>query len=129
MASVNKVILIGNLTKDIEVKRFPNGDAVANFSIATNEDWVKDGQKQERVEYHNLVVYGKTAENCGKYLAKGSPVYVEGSLRTRSFDDKNGNKRYITEVHVQRVQFLGAPGGGREDSGSHRHEDVDNTFA
>ena len=115
MASVNKVILIGNLTKDIEVKRFPNGDAVANFSIATNEEWMKDGQKQERVEYHNLVVYGKTAENCGKYLAKGRPVYVEGSLRTRSFDDKNGTKRYITEIHVQRIQFLGgAPGGSRE---------------
>jgi single-strand DNA-binding protein len=93
---------------------------VARFPVATSEVWNdKDGQRQERTEWHNVVVWGKQGETCGQYLAKGRQVYVEGSIRTRQYDDKDGNKRYITEVIAQRVQFLGgrggdAPGRGRE---------------
>jgi single-strand DNA-binding protein len=87
---------------------------VANFSIATSEQWNdRDGKKQERTEWHNIVVWGKQAEHCGQYLSKGRQVYVEGSIRTRSYDDKSGNKRYITEIVAQRIQFLGGGGGTR----------------
>ena len=106
--SVNKVILIGNLGKDPEVRFTQTGSAVANFSIATSEQWNdRDGKRQERTEWHNIVVWGKQAETCGQYLAKGRQVYVEGSIRTRSYDDKTGTKRYITEVVAQRIRFLG----------------------
>jgi single-strand DNA-binding protein len=112
--SVNKVILVGNLGKDPEVRFTNTGSAVANFSIATSEVWNdRDGKRQERTEWHNVVVWGKTAEHCGQYLAKGRQVYIEGSIRTRSYDDKSGNKRYVTEVVAQRVQFLGGGGGTR----------------
>ena len=112
--SVNKVILVGNLGKDPEVRFTNTGSAVANFSIATSDVWNdRDGKRQERTEWHNIVVWGKTAEHCGQYLAKGRQVYIEGSIRTRSYDDKSGNKRYITEVVAQRVQFLGGGGGTR----------------
>ncbi len=108
--SVNKVLLIGNLGKDPEV-RFTG--TVARFPIATSEVWNdNEGQRQERTEWHNVVVWGKQAETCGQYLAKGRQVYVEGSIRTRQYDDKDGNRRYITEVIGQRVQFLGGGGGG-----------------
>ena len=112
--SVNKVILIGNLGKDPEVRFTQTGSAVANFSIATSEQWNdRDGTRQERTEWHNIVVWGKQAETCGQYLAKGRQVYVEGSIRTRSYDDKSGNKRYITEIVAQRIRFLGGGGGTR----------------
>ncbi len=112
--SVNKVILVGNLGKDPEVRYTQTGNAVANFSIATSEQWNdRDGKKQERTEWHNIVVWGKSAEHCGQYLSKGRQVFVEGSIRTRSYDDKSGNKRYITEIVAQRVQFLGSGGGSR----------------
>jgi single-strand DNA-binding protein len=112
--SVNKVILVGNLGKDPEVRFTNTGNAVANFSIATSEVWNdRDGKRQERTEWHNIVVWGKQAEHCGQYLAKGRQVYIEGSIRTRSYDDKSGNKRYVTEVVAQRVQFLGGGGGTR----------------
>ena len=112
--SVNKVILVGNLGKDPEVRFTNTGSAVANFSIATSDVWNdRDGKRQERTEWHNIVVWGKTAEHCGQYLAKGRQVYIEGSIRTRSYDDKSGNKRYVTEVVAQRVQFLGGGGGTR----------------
>ena len=114
MASVNKVVLIGNLGKDPEIRYTQGGDPIANFSLATSEAWTdKSGQKQERTEWHNVVVWGKQAETCGQYLAKGRQVYVEGSIRTRQYDDKDGNRRYMTEVIAQRVQFLGGGGGGR----------------
>lgn len=129
MASVNLTILVGRLGKDPELRKTTTGKAVCSFSVATSEQWTTNGQKQEHTEWHNVVVWGPQAEACGKYLTKGKEVYVEGSSRTRNYDDKDGNKRYITEIIANRVQFLGAPGGGREDSGSHRHEDVDNTFA
>src|SRR6476620_583829 len=112
--SVNKVILVGNLGKDPEVRFTQTGSAVANFSIATSEQWNdRDGKRQERTEWHNIVVWGKQAETCGQYLAKGRQVYVEGSIRTRSYDDKSGVKRYLTEVVPQRVQSLGGGGGTR----------------
>lgn len=109
MASgVNKVILIGNLGADPEVRYTSSGGAVGNFSLATNESWTdKNGQKQERTEWHRIVVWGKTAENCGQYLSKGRQVYIEGRLQTRDWMDKEGNKRYTTEVVAQSVRFLG----------------------
>ena len=113
MASVNKVILVGNLGKDPEVRFTPSGQAVAKFPIATTDTWTdQGGQRQEKTEWHNVVVWGKQAENCGQYLAKGRQVYVEGAIRSRSYDDKDGNKRYVTEIVAQRVQFLGGGGGG-----------------
>lgn len=112
--SVNKVILIGNLGKDPEVRFTQTGSAVASFPIATSEQWNdREGKRQERTEWHNIVVWGKQGEMCGQYLSKGRQVYVEGSIRTRSYDDKSGNKRYITEIVAQRIRFLGGGGGQR----------------
>ena len=112
--SVNKVILIGNLGKDPEVRYTTNGKAVARFSLATSEVWNDaDGNRQERTEWHNIVVWGKQGETCAQYLAKGRQTYIEGSIRNRSYDDKNGQKRYITEIVAQRVRFLGGGGGTR----------------
>lgn len=116
MASVNKVILIGNLGQDPEVRVTGTGQKVANFNIATTDRWTdKGGQKQEKTEWHRIVVWGPQAENCGQYLAKGRQVYIEGRLQTRQWDDKEGNKRYTTEVVAQRVQFLGGPSGERRN--------------
>ena len=115
---VNKVIIVGNLGKDPEVRFTPNGKAVAKFPVATTEKWTdQQGQRQERTEWHNIVVWGKQAENCGQYLAKGRQVFIEGSIRSRSYDDKDGNKRYITEVVARDVRFLGG-GGGRGAAGA-----------
>lgn len=114
--SVNKVILMGRLGKDPELKYTPSGAAVCNFSIATTESWndKSSGQKQERTEWHRIVVWGKLAELCNQYLAQGRQVYVEGSLQTRSWDDKDGNKRYTTEINAKTVQFI----GNKNDSSS-----------
>lgn len=107
MASVNKVILVGNLCADVDLRYLPDGKAAAELRIATNESWVgKDGQKQEKTEYHRVQVWDKRAENCAKYLQKGSKVYVEGSLQTRSWDDKDGKKTYVTEIRSSEVTFL-----------------------
>jgi single-strand DNA-binding protein len=112
--SVNKVILIGNLGKDPEVRYTANGRAVARFPIATSEVWNDaEGHRQERTEWHNIIVWGKQGETCGQYLAKGRQAYIEGSIRTRSYDDKTGQKRYVTEIIAQRVRFLGGGGGTR----------------
>lgn len=111
--SVNKVILIGHLGQNPEVKYTPSGAAVANFSVATNESWQdKSGQRQEKTEWHRVVVWGKTAENCGQYLSKGRQVYLEGRLQTRQWQDKDGQTKYTTEVQAQTVQFLGGAGAG-----------------
>ncbi|MCP4712739.1 MAG: single-stranded DNA-binding protein [Planctomycetes bacterium] len=111
MAGVNKAILIGNLGKDPELRYTPGGQAVASFSLATGEKWRdKDGNMQDRTEWHNIVVWGRMAENAKEYLAKGRPVYIEGRIQTRSWDDKDGNKRYTTEIVAQRLQFLGSRG-------------------
>ena len=116
---VNKAIIVGNLGRDPEVRFTPSGKAVARFSVATTERWTdQQGQKQERTEWHNIVVWGRQAETCGQYLAKGRQVFIEGSIRSRSYDDKDGNKRYITEIIASDVQFLG--GGGREGGGGAR---------
>ncbi len=113
MAGVNKVILIGNLGKDPELKYLPSGQAVATFSLATTEKWTdKTGKRQERTEWHNIVVYGKPAENVNQYLKKGRSAYVEGRITTRSWDDRDGNKKYKTEIVANTVQFLGGPGQG-----------------
>ena len=110
---VNKVILIGNLGSDPEVKYTPNGAPVANFSLATNESWNdKDGQRQERTEWHRLVLWSKLAEIAGQYLKKGAKIYVEGRLQTRSWDDQSGQKRYMTEVVVNDMQMLDSRGEG-----------------
>ena len=115
---VNKVILIGNLGNDPEVRYTQGGQAVANFRIATTEQWTgKDGQQQERTEWHNIVVWGKSAENCGKYLSRGRQVYVDGRLQTREWQDKEGQKRYTTEVVANDIQFLGGGGGGAGGGG------------
>jgi single-strand DNA-binding protein len=115
MGSVNKVILIGNLGADPELKYTPSNRPVCNLSLATNEVFKdKSGQRQERTEWHRVTVWGDSAENCSKYLAKGRTVYIEGRLQTRSWDDKEGKKRYSTEVVADRVVFLGGGGGGAE---------------
>lgn len=107
--SVNKVLLIGRLGNDPEVKAIGQGSTVAQFNIATSENWVdKSGQKQERTEWHRIVVWGKLADICGKHLSKGRQVYVEGRLQTRSWEDKQGQKRYTTEIVANTVQFLGS---------------------
>src|ERR1044072_3197200 len=112
--SVNKAILVGNIGKDPEVRFTGSGKAVCKFSLATSSTWNdNDGNKQERTEWHNIIVWGKQGENCGQYLAKGRQAYIEGSIRTRSYDDKTGQKRYVTEIIAQRVRFLGGGGGGR----------------
>lgn len=111
--ALNKVMIIGNLGNDPDVKYTPSGAAVANFSVATNESWTnKDGQKQEKVEWHRVTVWGKLAEVCKEYLHKGKQVYVEGKLQTRQWDDKEGVKRYTTEIVASQVQFLGSAGQG-----------------
>jgi single-strand DNA-binding protein len=113
MASLNKVLLIGNLGRDPETRYMPSGGAVCNFSIATTDSW-KDkqtGQKQEKTEWHNIVMYGKLAEIAQQYLKKGSPVYVEGRLQTRKWQDKNtGADRYSTEIVADQMQMLGGRG-------------------
>ena len=115
MASVNKVILIGNLGADPETRYLPSGDAVANIRIATTEVWKdKGGEKQEHTEWHRIAFFGKLAEIAGEYLKKGSPVYVEGRIRTRKWQDKEGQDRYSTEIVADRMQLLGGRGGGSE---------------
>lgn len=110
--SVNKVILIGRLGQDPEVRYTPSGAAVSNFSVATNENWVdKSGQKQERTEWHRVVVWGKQAELCKQYITKGRQVYVEGKLQTRQWQDQSGQTKYTTEIQAQTIRFLGAGAG------------------
>ena len=129
---VNKVILIGNLGSDPEVKYTPSGVPVANFSLATTETWSdKSGERQERTEWHRLVLWRKLAEIAGQYLKKGGRLYVEGKLQTRSWDDQNGQKRYTTEVVVDDMQMLDsrsesaeASGGWSGDPGSTTVEDA-----
>ncbi len=112
---INKVILVGNLGQDPEVRYMPSGDAIANLRIATSDTWTdkQSGQKQERTEWHTVVLFKRLAEIAGEYLRKGSQVYIEGSLRTRKWQDKNGQDRYSTEIVASEMQLLGSrPGGG-----------------
>lgn len=127
-AGVNKVILVGNLGNDPELRYTGAGTPVCNFRVATNEQWYdKEGQKQERTEWHRIVTWAGLAENCGQYLEKGRQVYIEGKMQTRQWEDREGNKRYTTEVVALNVQFLGKrPQGERqeEDTGSHQSSDT-----
>jgi single-strand DNA-binding protein len=126
MASVNKVILIGNLGRDPETRYMPDGGAITNISIATTDTWKdKQGEKQEKTEWHRVAFFGKLAEIAGEYLKKGSQVYVEGRLQTRKWQDKEGVEKYTTEIVADRMQMLGSrqgmgggAGGGERDSGS-----------
>ncbi|MBP6634039.1 MAG: single-stranded DNA-binding protein [Kofleriaceae bacterium] len=116
-AGVNKVILVGHLGADPDMRYTPSGQGVCELRVATSESWNdKNGQRQERTEWHRVVVWGKRAEVCAKYLAKGRQVYVEGRIQTRSYDDKEGVKRYMTEVIANDVQFLGS--GNRDGAGA-----------
>ena len=118
MGSVNKVILVGRLGADPEVKHLQNDRAVCNLSVATSEQW-KDkqtGQKQEKTEWHRVTVWGEQAENCGKFLAKGREVYIEGKLQTRSYE-KDGQKHYATDIIADRITFLGGGERGHRDTG------------
>lgn len=117
MASLNKVLLIGNLGKDPEIRSMSNGKSVANFSVATSEQWKnKDtGQKQEKTEWHNIVAYDKLADIIGQYLRKGSKMYLEGRLQTRKWTDKEGKDRYTTEIICNEMQML----DGKKDGGSY----------
>ena len=116
---INKVILVGNLGKDPEVRYMPSGKAVTNFSIATSESWTdkSTGDKQERTEWHNIVLFDKLGEIAAEYLRKGSQVYIEGSLRTRKWQDKEGKDRYTTEIVGRDMQMLGSRGGAGGGSG------------
>jgi len=118
MAGVNKAILVGNLGKDPELRYTQGGQAVVNFPIATSEQWTdKNGERQERTEWHRIVVWGKVGELCAQYLSKGRTVYVEGRIQTREWEDKDGNKRNTTEINAQTVQFLGGPRGDSSGAG------------
>jgi single-strand DNA-binding protein len=124
MGSVNKCILVGNLGKDIELRYTTGGAAVATLSLATTEVWNdKAGQKQEKTEWHRVVLWGKQAESLQEYLLKGRQIYIEGRIQTRQWDDRDGNKRYTTEVRADRVVLLGSRGsggGGSSGGGSGR---------
>jgi single-strand DNA-binding protein len=133
MAGVNKVILIGNLGRDPELRYTQNGQAVANFTLATTENWrdKSSGERVERTEWHRIVAWGRTGELCAQYLSKGRTVYVEGRLQTNEWEDKEGIKRRTTEINANTVQFLGGPrgeggrGGGGGEGGSGRSGGAD----
>ena len=113
MGSVNKVILVGNLGRDAELRFTAGGAAVSTLNLATTEVWNdKQGQKQEKTEWHRIVLWGKQAESLQEYLVKGKQIYVEGRLQTRQWDDKEGNTRYTTEIKADRITLLGGGGGG-----------------
>ena len=127
--SLNKVMLIGHLGSDPELRYTQGGQPVANFNLATNEKWTKDGKTQEKTEWHKVVVWGKMAETCEKYLKKGRQAYIEGKLQTREWEDKDGQKRYTTEVVAMTVQFIGGEsGGGKRGGGKHQEASYDQSF-
>ena len=118
MGTVNKVIIVGNMGRDAEVRYTPGGAAVATLSLATTDVWNdKAGQRQEKTEWHRVVLWGKQAETLAEYLTKGRQIYVEGRLQTRQWDDKDGNKRYTTEIRSDRVVLLGGRGGSTGEGG------------
>ncbi len=125
MASVNKVILVGNLGRDPEVRRMPSGDAMVNLSIATTDTWKdKGGERQEKTEWHRVVMFGRVAEVAGEYLKKGSQAYFEGRLQTRKWTDKEGQDKYTTEVVADRMQMLGSRSGSGGGGGGESHSSV-----
>lgn len=123
--SVNKVILLGRLGKDPEIKYTQNGNAVCNFTMATSETWNdKSGQKQERTEWHRIVVWGKLAELCNQYLSKGREAFVEGKLQTRSWEGQDGKKNYTTEIMADNVRFVGGSAGASASNGRSQNNDM-----
>ena len=128
MRGFNKAIIMGNLGRDPELRYTSSGTPVANFSVATSESWTnkQTQNREERTEWHNVVVWGKMGENCAEYLKKGRPVFIEGRIQTRSWDDKEGKKRYTTEIVANSVQFLGSRSGASATSSS---EDEDMPMA
>ncbi len=122
--SVNKVILIGNLTRDPELRYTPQGTAVASFGLATNREWVSEGQKKEAADFHNVVAWNKLAELCSQLLAKGSKVYVEGRLQTRDWQNNNGEKRYKTEVVIDQMILLSSGRSGADGDSQSEDQDV-----
>ena len=124
MGSVNKVILVGNLGRDVELRYTPGGAAVGTLSLATTEVWNdKSGQRQEKTEWHRIVLWGKQAESLNEYLLKGRQIYVEGRLQTRQWDDRDGNKRYTTEIRGDRVVLLGGRSSGDGGAGGSRGDE------
>lgn len=132
MSGVNKVIIVGRLGADPEIKSVGNGQNVARLNVATSESWTgKDGQKQERTEWHRIVVWGRQAENCARHLSKGRQVYVEGRLQTRSWEDSSsGQKKFTTEIVANTVQFLGGGASAErsQNSSTSSHDDQFNDF-
>ncbi len=121
---VNKVILIGNLGKDPEVRYSQAGAAIASFNVATTETWKKqDGTKEELTEWHRIVAFGRLGEICGEYLSKGSKVFIEGRLQTRKWDDKDGNTRYTTEIVAREMKMLSPRGSSGDSSQSQQYND------
>jgi single-strand DNA-binding protein len=120
---VNKVILIGNLGADPEVRYSQNGTAVANFRVATTETWKKEGEKEELTEWHRVVTFGRLAEICGEYLSKGSKVYIEGRIQTRKWEDRDGNPRYTTEIVAREMKMLSPRGAGDTGHGNAYREE------
>ena len=129
MASVNKVILVGNLGRDPEVRRMPSGDAMVSLSIATTDTWKdKSGERQEKTEWHRIVIFGRLAEVAGDYLKKGSQAYFEGRLQTRKWTDKEGQEKYTTEVVADQMQMLGSrSGSGGGDFGGNQSPSKEST--
>ena len=126
MAGVNKVILVGNLGKDPELRYTPSSQAVATFSLATNRKWKdKEGQMQDQTDWHNIVTWGRQAEIAKEYLKKGSPIYIEGRIQYRTYNDRDGNKRYITEIVAQSVQMLGRKGAEAAEPEAPQAQEVD----
>jgi len=119
MYSLNRATIIGNLTREPEVRQIPSGQSVCSFAVATNRSWASaDGQKQEASEFHNIVAWGKLAEICAQYLNKGRKVYIEGRLQTRDWEGQDGVRRYRTEIVADRIQFGNRPGAGGAGTGS-----------
>ena len=118
MANLNKVFLIGNLTRDPELRYIPSGSAVTTFTVAANRVYIQQGEKKEEVSYIKVVVWAKMAETCGEYLSKGSPVFVEGRIQSRSWETPQGEKRSAVEVIAERVQFLGKAKGSKQEGGA-----------
>ena len=130
MAGVNKVILLGRLGKDPEVRYTNSGTAITSFSMATSTAFTNNaGQKEEKTEWHKIVAFGRLGEICGEYLAKGKQVYIEGRIQTRDWEDKDGNKRWTTEIIVQNMQLLGAPGAEKDRSSSSEPPPLDDSAA
>lgn len=124
MASRNLVILIGRTGKDAELQYTPSGKAVTKFSLATSETWTTNGEKQEKTTWHNIVIWGKPAENAAKYLTKGKQVYIEGKIDNRSYEDKDGNKRYISEVIASNFTMLGSTQARDDGDGGYEKPDL-----